>query len=136
MPDLLPHTVLFPSNHVTGFSRELYWQHREYNALLGSAAMLAALVVKILWLHEVRVNLIHAAVPRRNSIGSLALFGFGRQRALPLLVRKRPTPAASRNKKQKLARRRTSSLCVPATSFRMARRLHYRGGMALSGPQE
>jgi len=31
-----------------GFSRELYLQHREYNALLGAVAMLAALVVKLL----------------------------------------------------------------------------------------
>ena len=30
------------------FSRELYLQHREYNALLGAVAMLAALVVKLL----------------------------------------------------------------------------------------
>jgi protein-S-isoprenylcysteine O-methyltransferase Ste14 len=31
------------------FSRALYLQHREYNALLGAAAMLAALVAKMLW---------------------------------------------------------------------------------------
>ncbi len=31
------------------FSRALYLQHREYNALLGAAAMLAALIVKLLW---------------------------------------------------------------------------------------
>jgi len=31
-----------------GFSRELYLQHREYNALLGAVAMLGALVVKLL----------------------------------------------------------------------------------------
>ena len=30
------------------FSRELYLRHREYNALLGAVAMLAALVVKLL----------------------------------------------------------------------------------------
>jgi len=30
------------------FSRELYMQHREYNALLGAAVMLAVLVVKLL----------------------------------------------------------------------------------------
>ena len=50
VPSLLPHTLLFRQT-MDGFSRELYWQHREYNALLGSAAMLAALAVKILWLH-------------------------------------------------------------------------------------
>jgi protein-S-isoprenylcysteine O-methyltransferase Ste14 len=34
-----------------GFARALYWQHREYNAVLGTAAVLAALVVK-LWLRS------------------------------------------------------------------------------------
>ena len=48
VPSLLPHTLLF--RQITeGFSRELYFRHREYNSLLGAAAMLAALVVKILW---------------------------------------------------------------------------------------
>ena len=51
VPRLLPHTLLF-RQIIDGFSRRLYWQHREYNALLGSAAMLAALVAKILWLHR------------------------------------------------------------------------------------
>ncbi len=50
VPRLLPHTLLF-RQIMDGFSRELYWQHREYNALLGAAAMLAALVAKILWFH-------------------------------------------------------------------------------------
>ncbi|MGA3317432.1 MAG: isoprenylcysteine carboxylmethyltransferase family protein [Candidatus Korobacteraceae bacterium] len=50
VPSLLPRTLLFRQMR-DGFSRELYWQHREYNALLGAAAMLAALVAKILWLH-------------------------------------------------------------------------------------
>jgi protein-S-isoprenylcysteine O-methyltransferase Ste14 len=31
----------------SSFSRELYWQHREYQALLGAAFMLAALAAKI-----------------------------------------------------------------------------------------
>ena len=31
------------------FSRELYLKHREYNALIGSAAMLAALAIKVMW---------------------------------------------------------------------------------------
>ncbi len=31
-----------------GFRRERYWRHREYNALLGTAGMLAALVLKLL----------------------------------------------------------------------------------------
>lgn len=34
-----------------GFSSRLYWRHREYNAVLGTAAILAALVVK-LWLRS------------------------------------------------------------------------------------
>jgi protein-S-isoprenylcysteine O-methyltransferase Ste14 len=50
VPSLLPRTLLFRPM-MDGFSRKLYWQHREYNALLGAAAMLAALVAKILWLH-------------------------------------------------------------------------------------
>ena len=33
-----------------GFSRELYFRHREYNALLGAAAILAVLIAKIFWL--------------------------------------------------------------------------------------
>lgn len=31
------------------FSKELYWKHREYNALVGSAAMMLALALKIVW---------------------------------------------------------------------------------------
>ena len=50
VPSLLPRTLLFRQMK-DGFSRELYWRHREYNALLGAAAMLAALAAKILWLH-------------------------------------------------------------------------------------
>jgi protein-S-isoprenylcysteine O-methyltransferase Ste14 len=34
-----------------GFSRDLYLQHREYNALIGTACMLAALVVKLVTFH-------------------------------------------------------------------------------------
>lgn len=41
---------LFPETVPGAFSRQLYLQHREYNALLGTAAMLAALVAKLLWL--------------------------------------------------------------------------------------
>ncbi len=32
------------------FSSALYWKHREYNALLGSAVIMGALVAKFLWL--------------------------------------------------------------------------------------
>jgi protein-S-isoprenylcysteine O-methyltransferase Ste14 len=45
---------LFPRLHFFGntpgqFSWDLYWKHREYNATLGSVAMLAALMAKVLW---------------------------------------------------------------------------------------
>jgi protein-S-isoprenylcysteine O-methyltransferase Ste14 len=48
VPRLLPRLTAF-GNGGGAFSRPLYWQHREYNALLGTAALLAALVVKLLW---------------------------------------------------------------------------------------
>ncbi len=48
VPRLLPRTAWFPGL-TSGFSRELYLEHREYNALIGAAAMLAALLVKMLW---------------------------------------------------------------------------------------
>ena len=41
---------LFPETVPGAFSRQLYLRHREYNALLGTAAMLAALIAKLLWL--------------------------------------------------------------------------------------
>ncbi len=31
------------------FSRNLYWKHREYNAVLGTLAMMAALAIKLAW---------------------------------------------------------------------------------------
>ena len=34
------------------FSRELYRKHREYNALIGTAAMLAAVAIKLMWSHH------------------------------------------------------------------------------------
>jgi protein-S-isoprenylcysteine O-methyltransferase Ste14 len=49
VPSLLPRTLLF-AGVTEGFSRELYFRHREYNSLLGAAAMLAVLTAKILWL--------------------------------------------------------------------------------------
>jgi protein-S-isoprenylcysteine O-methyltransferase Ste14 len=50
VPSLMPRTLWF-SEVTYGFSRELYFCHREYNALLGAAAVLAVLIAKILWLH-------------------------------------------------------------------------------------
>jgi len=46
VPSLLPRTLWFRGAS-RGFSRELYFRHREFKALLGAAAMLAVLVVKI-----------------------------------------------------------------------------------------
>jgi hypothetical protein len=37
------------SPYQPGFSWELYLKHREYNAAIGSAALLAALIAKLLW---------------------------------------------------------------------------------------
>lgn len=48
VPSLLPHSLWF-SGVTRGFSRELYFRHREYNSLLGAAAILAVLIAKILW---------------------------------------------------------------------------------------
>jgi protein-S-isoprenylcysteine O-methyltransferase Ste14 len=48
VPRLLPRLAAFGDGE-GAFSRPLYWQHREYNALLGTTALLAALVVKLLW---------------------------------------------------------------------------------------
>lgn len=48
VPRLLPRNLQL-SGYVSGFSRELYVQHREYNAAIGAAAMLAALLAKMLW---------------------------------------------------------------------------------------
>ena len=49
VPALLPRTLLLRQIG-NGFSRDQYLHHREYNAVLGAAAMLVALVVKVLWL--------------------------------------------------------------------------------------
>ncbi len=48
VPRLLPRFKAGSEGHST-FSRELYWKHREYNALLGTVAVIAALVVKLVW---------------------------------------------------------------------------------------
>jgi protein-S-isoprenylcysteine O-methyltransferase Ste14 len=51
VPRFLPRFRSYTKVHDT-FSSDLYWQHREYNATLGSVAMLAALTVKLLLTHQ------------------------------------------------------------------------------------
>lgn len=53
VPALLPRTLRL-QHLTTGFSRELYLQHREYNALLGTAVVLVVLIAKIVWMREGR----------------------------------------------------------------------------------
>src|SRR4029077_1879998 len=48
VPRLLPRAPAF-SRAPGAFSRQLYWQHREYNAALGSVALITALVAKLVW---------------------------------------------------------------------------------------
>jgi protein-S-isoprenylcysteine O-methyltransferase Ste14 len=49
----VPRFVGWPRNHGSiqpgAFSRDLYWKHREYNAAIGTLAMLAALAIKLFW---------------------------------------------------------------------------------------
>lgn len=50
VPRLLPRRRAYAQQHsgeTGGFSRELYFKHREYNAVLGSALMLSALILKL-----------------------------------------------------------------------------------------
>lgn len=50
VPRMFPRIVPARSSEDGGkFSLDLYVQHREYNALLGTAAMAAGLVVRMLW---------------------------------------------------------------------------------------
>ena len=52
VPRLIPRLRAASGASRGSFSRALYLQHREYNAALGTAAMLGALVVKLLWLQR------------------------------------------------------------------------------------
>jgi protein-S-isoprenylcysteine O-methyltransferase Ste14 len=52
VPRLFPRLRAASGASRGGFSRALYLQHREYNAALGTAAMLGALVAKLLWLQR------------------------------------------------------------------------------------
>ena len=48
VPRMLPRITPAPSDlEAGGFSTNLYLKHREYNALLGAAAMMAVLIVKM-----------------------------------------------------------------------------------------
>jgi len=48
VPRLVPRLTPF-GNGFGAFSSALYMQHREYNAILGTAAVMAALVAKLWW---------------------------------------------------------------------------------------
>jgi protein-S-isoprenylcysteine O-methyltransferase Ste14 len=48
VPRLLPRLTPYTPG-ATAFSRKLYWQHREYNAVLGTAAVMATLAAKLFW---------------------------------------------------------------------------------------
>jgi protein-S-isoprenylcysteine O-methyltransferase Ste14 len=50
VPRLFPR-VSASGNNAGTFSWDLYWKHREYNAALGAAAMLVAVVAKMLLWH-------------------------------------------------------------------------------------
>ena len=48
VPQLVPRLRPY-CNQAGAFSARLYWQHREYNAALGTVALMAALVAKLMW---------------------------------------------------------------------------------------
>ena len=48
VPRLLPRFTPFGNSKAT-FSWTLYWKHREYNAVLGTAVMLVILTAKAMW---------------------------------------------------------------------------------------
>ncbi len=52
VPRMFPRLSRSATAEGAGFSTELYLKHREYNALLGAVAMLAALVVKMIAFRE------------------------------------------------------------------------------------
>jgi protein-S-isoprenylcysteine O-methyltransferase Ste14 len=49
VPRLFPRLTAYKSSS-NAFSWHLYWKHREYNAAVGSALMIVALVMKVIWL--------------------------------------------------------------------------------------
>src|SRR5262252_9398211 len=48
VPRLRPRLTAY-QNQSACFAPSLYWRHREYNAILGTAAVLAALAAKLFW---------------------------------------------------------------------------------------
>src|SRR5689334_21065757 len=48
VPRFFPRLTRFGSSR-GAFSGALYWRHREYNAIIGTAVMLSALIMKLLW---------------------------------------------------------------------------------------
>lgn len=48
VPRLWPRMTPASSAEAEGFSFDLYWKHREYQALLGTLAMLAALIARMM----------------------------------------------------------------------------------------
>ena len=51
VPRLFPRLTPLPGRRGS-FSSNLYWKHREYNALIGSLAILAALAAKMHWISK------------------------------------------------------------------------------------
>jgi protein-S-isoprenylcysteine O-methyltransferase Ste14 len=51
LPRVIPARVGEPGG---GFSMELYWKHREYNALIGAVAMIAGIVAKMVYFSNPR----------------------------------------------------------------------------------
>ena len=52
VPRFFPRFGVRTTDTSGAFSRQRYLHHREYNALIGTAAMLAALLIKMLWLRR------------------------------------------------------------------------------------
>ena len=50
VPRMFPRLAPSSSGEAGGFSMDLYWKHREYNALLGSVLLSGALIIKMMWL--------------------------------------------------------------------------------------
>ena len=50
VPRMFPRLAPSPSGEAGGFSMDLYWKHREHNALLGSVLLAGALIIKMRWL--------------------------------------------------------------------------------------